>query len=338
MKENVCKYPAIDAHLDLGLYLRRERQKGRRQVLLEDYLSDMRAGNVKAVVSAIFVDEQSEWGSALQQACDQVVALQTEVKEATDFFRICTNSAEIEAAYACGKIALLLSFEGIEPLEGNPELLDFFYNAGVRGMGLAHTRRNKACDGANYTDSAYNLGCGLTDFGIELIRRAQKLHMMIDVSHLNDAGIDDVLAITKGPVVASHSNCRAINPTRRNLTDEQICAIADRGGVIGINGCSAIISDKPCGDMLEAMLRHVDHLVKVGGTDCVGLGFDIAEMILPDGHICVNGNDILVRDAVPGYSALEGLADRLKGRGYSENAIEKIFHGNFSRVFHDVLV
>ena len=79
MKESVCKYPAIDAHLDLGLYLRRERQKGRRQVLLEDYLSDMRAGNVKAVVSAIFVDEQSEWGSALQQACDQVVALQTEV-------------------------------------------------------------------------------------------------------------------------------------------------------------------------------------------------------------------------------------------------------------------
>lgn len=337
MKESVCAHPAIDAHLDLGLYLRRERKKGRRRVLAEDYLEDMRSGGVKAVVSAIFVDEQGECGSALQQACDQVAALQAEAA-GSDCFRICRSGAEIEAAHACGSIALLMSFEGIEPLEGNPELLDFFYGAGVRGMGLAHARRNMACDGARYTDSPYSAGGGLTDFGAGLITRAGELHMLIDVSHLNDAGLSDVLALTDGPVIASHSDCRALNPTRRNLTDEQIRAIAERGGAIGVNGCSAIITDKPCGDLMEAMLLHVDHLVKTGGIDCVGLGFDIAEMIMPDGHICVNGSDMPVRDAVPRYSALGEVADRLKGRGYSEDAIDKIFNGNFSRVFRDVLV
>ena len=338
MKESFCKYPAIDAHLDLGMYLRRERNKGRQRVLVQDYLSDMQAGHIKAIVAAIFVDDKREWGSSLQQACDQIAAIQQEVEDAQAYFSICKNYGEIAQAHADHKIAILLSFEGAEPLEDNIELLGFFYRSGVRGLGLAHARRNMACDGAKYTDSSYNIGCGLTDFGAELIRRAEQLHMLIDLSHLNDAGVDDVLAIAQGPLVASHSCCRAINNTRRNLRDDQIRRIADRGGVIGINGCSAIVSDRQDCDMFETLLQHMDHLLQTGGIDCIGLGFDMAEMIMPNESILVNGQCIPVCDVIPNYASLEKLTLALEKRGYTDAMIEKIFHGNFSRVYRDVLV
>lgn len=329
--------PVVDAHLDLCMYLRRERQKGRRQVMASDFMDDIRKHGVQCIISAIFVDEYGESGSALQQACDQIAALQAEERETPGLFRICKNSRELKQARDDGMLAILLSFEGAEPLGMNPELLDFFYSVGVRGLGLAHARRNQACDGARYSDTRYNIGGGLTDFGVELICRAQALGMLIDVSHLNDAGTEDVLAITQGPVIASHSNCRALNSTRRNLTDDQIRAIAARGGVIGVNGCSAVVSDRADGVNLEMLANHVDHLVQAGGIEHVGLGLDLAEMILSGSSIEVNGFQQLVTDIIPGYAGLSQLTDILLKRRYTVDMIKKIYAGNFFRVFGEVL-
>ncbi len=329
--------PVFDAHLDLGMYLRQERQKGRREVIAADFIRDMKENGVVGVIAAIFVDEVSINGTALEQACEQIAALRAEERESPGLFRICTDYQMLREAIDEGLVAVLLSFEGAEPLGTNPELLNFFYDAGVRGLGLAHARRNQACDGAMYSDSPYNGGCGLTDFGVELVRRGEELGMLLDVSHLNDPGAEDVLSLAGGPVIASHSNCRALNPTRRNLTDGQIRAIADRGGVIGVNGCSAIVSDRPEGVSLEMLANHVDHLVQVGGIDHVGLGFDIAEMILPDSYIEVNGYRQRIRDLVPGYAGLPMLTDTLRRRGYTEEGLAKIYSGNFLRVFREVL-
>lgn len=333
----MLRLPVIDAHLDLGMYLRQERQKGRRKVIASDFIDDMRQNGVIGVISAIFVDEHTINGSALEQACEQIAALQAEERESPGLFRICTNYQTLYQTVEEGMLAILLSFEGVEPLGLNPELLNFFHSAGVRGMGLAHARRNQACDGARYSASPHNDGCGLTDFGVELVRRAEELGMLIDVSHLNDPGTADVLSLVSGPVIASHSNCRALNPTKRNLTDEQIRAIADRGGVVGVNGCSAIVSDRPDGVSMEMLANHVDRLVQVGGIDHVGLGFDIAEMIMPDSYIEVNGFRQRIRDIVPGYAGLPLLTDTLRQRGYTEEELSKIYSGNFLRVFREVL-
>lgn len=336
-KSGAMSPPVFDAHLDLGMYLRQERQKGRRKVIAEDFITDMKENGVIGIISAIFVDEGAINGSALEQACEQIAALRAEERESPGLFRICTDYQTLRQAIDEGVLAILLSFEGAEPLGMNPELLNFFHDAGVRGLGLAHARRNQACDGARYSDSPYNGGCGLTDFGAELVRRAEELGMLIDISHLNDPGTADVLAITSAPVIASHSNCRALNPTRRNLTDEQIRAVADRGGVVGVNGCSAIVSDRSERAGLEMLANHVDHLVRVGGIDHVGLGLDIAEMILPDSDIEVNGRRQRIRDLVPGYAGLPLLTDTLRRRGYTEEELTKIYSGNFLRVFQEVL-
>ena len=245
---------------------------------------------------------------------------------------------EIEKARKEGKPAIIMSFEGIEPLGRNVELLDFFYESGVRGIGLAHARRNLACDGAMYTNSPHNIGAGLTDFGVELVEKAQELHMLIDVSHLNDAGTKDVLDIVKGPVIASHSNCRALNPTLRNIDDTLLRRIADSGGVIGLNGCSVLVSDREGNASMEMLIEHLNHLVNVAGIEHVGLGFDIAQMILPDAYITVNGIKQKVVDIVASHGDIPEFTEELLKHGYTEEMLRKIYAENFLRVYRDVLV
>ena len=161
--------------------------------------------------------------------------------------------------------------------------------------------------------------------------------MLIDLSHLNDAGVADTLGLAAGPVIASHSNCRAINPTRRNMTDEQIRAVAAAGGVIGVNGCSAIIGDGPDNADLSALVRHINHLVQIGGIEHVGLGFDLAERIMPDSVIVVNGYPQRVYDVIPSYAELPRLTRALLEAGYSEADIAAIYGGNFLRVYRAIL-
>ena len=338
VKCNPPRIPVVDAHYDLGMFLRQERQKGKRKIIENELMPGMKQGGVQVIVNAIYVDENGVSGSALQQACEQLAALQAEMRESPGLLAVCTSSAEIEKAKEEGKLAILLSFEGVEPLGSNVELLGLFYKLGVRGMGLAHARRNLACDGARYTSNPHNMGSGLTELGVDLVERAQELHMLIDVSHLNDAGTKDVLDIVKGPVIASHSNCRTLNATLRNISDGLLRRIADSGGVIGLNGCSALVGDRADNANREMLIAHLNHLIDVAGIEHVGLGLDIAQMILPDSYITVNGFRQKVVDLVAGHGDIPGFTEELLKHGYTEDMLRKIYAENFLRVYRDVLV
>ena len=330
--------PVVDAHYDLGSFLRQERPKGKRRIIESELMPALRRGGVQVLVNAIYVDDNENSSIALQQACEQLAALQAEMRESPGLFDICTSYAEVEKAREQGKLAMLLSFEGVEPLGSNIELLDFFYRFGVRGLGLAHARRNLACDGARYTSGRYNLGGGLTELGTAFVERAQELHMLIDVSHLNDAGTEEVLDIVNCPVIASHSDCRALNGTLRNISDELLRRIADTGGVIGLNGCSALVGDRADNATREMMIAHLDHLIDVAGIEHVGLGLDIAEMILPDAYILVNGFRQKVVDLVAGHGDIPGFTKDLLKHGYTEDMLRKIYAENFLRVYKEILV
>lgn len=334
---NPLQIPVVDAHYDLGSFLQQERPKGKRKIIENEIMPGLQKGDIQVLVNAIYVDENENCSVALQQACEQLAALQAELRESPGLVAVCTSYAEIEEARARNKLAMLLSFEGVEPLGSNVDLLDFFYKFGVRGLGLAHARRNLACDGARYTSSRYNLGGGLTELGAAFVERAQDLHMLIDVSHLNDAGTEDVLDIVDCPVIASHSNCRALNGTLRNISDELLRRIADTGGVIGLNGCSALVGDGAGNATREMLIAHLDHLIEVAGIEHVGLGLDIAEMILPDAYIMVNGFNQKVVDLVAGHGDIPGFTNDLLKHGYTEDMLRKIYAENFLRVYAEVL-
>jgi len=166
-------------------------------------------------------------------------------------------------------------------------------------------------------------GGGLSRFGLEVVEEMNRLGMLIDVSHLNEPGFWDVIEASSSPVIASHSNAKALCDHPRNLTDEQIRAIADGGGVIGVNFCTAFLTSSGAAT-LDDVLNHIDYLVKVGGIETVGLGSDF------DG---ITETPIGLENC----SRTLILADGLNGRGYSVDAIEKIMGGNLLRLCANVL-
>ena len=225
---------------------------------------------------------------------------------------------EIIDAKQNGKAAGLLSIEGADVIEGRIELLGVFHRLGVRMVGLVHSLRNQLADGV----ADRRTGGRLSELGVQAVEELDRLGIIIDVSHLNDEGFWDILEHTKNPVIASHSNSRAVCNHPRNMTDEMITALAKNNGVMGMNFAPAFVH--PTEATLEGVVDHIDHIVDLVGPDHVGLGSDY--------------------DGIP--STPRGLEDVTKmpditreliKRGYLEEDIKKILGGNHLRLFKTVI-
>lgn len=231
-----------------------------------------------------------------------------------------TKVGDVEEAEKQGKIAAMLSIEGGEAVEADLSVLRMLHRLGVRAMTLTWNERNQIADGA----AEGRTKGGLTNFGIELVSEMNRIGMVVDVSHLSDAGFFDVIETSKRPIIASHSNCRALCNHRRNLTDEMIKLLAEKDGVMGMNFAPAFVDENQSNATLERILDHIDHVVEVAGVEHVGLGSDF------DGiESCPKG----LEDVTKMPSITEGLLRR----HYSEDDILKILGGNFLRIFRNVI-
>lgn len=320
----------VDAHFDLTYEITNLRERGERKVIETRFLDTFRKGGVDLVVSAIFVSDYFLPELGLRRALDQISHLHAEIEESPGLFRICRTCEEARIAKKEGEIAIFLSLEGADPLHNDIGLLRIFFELGVRGLGLVWSRRNHVGDGAFFTPAKEGRKGGLTPFGVELIEKAEQLGMFIDVSHLNDEGFEDVLDIVTKPFIASHSNCRALAGTMRNLTDEQIKNIADKGGVIGMNSVDLFIRAEGGDVTVREFVDHVDHIADIAGIDHVGIGFDICNGFA--NHLTMP-EPIGAKDVIPDHSHLGAFTEQLVIRGYSDADIAKVLGGNFLRVF-----
>ena len=218
-------------------------------------------------------------------------------------------------------------------------LLRFFYHLGVRMMTLTWNYPNelgypnRLASNSSYfpSDGEDDAVHGLTEKGIQFVEEMEHLGMIVDVSHLSDAGFWDVIRYTKKPFVASHSNARALVPDcPRDLTDDMIRALSERGGVAGINYFPPFLSAQdPKADRsayqsrISDMIRHMKHMKQVGGIQCIGLGSDF------DG---IHG-DLEMKDG----SELPKLEWAMRKEGFTESEIEAVFYGNVLRVYKEVL-
>lgn len=233
-----------------------------------------------------------------------------------------------------GLISAMLTIEEGGVLEGSLENLQRFYEQGVRlitltwnypnEIGFPGALEEKPVPEAD-TDSWKVGGAypGLTKKGIEIVEAMNANGIVVDVSHLSDAGFWDVAAISKQPFVASHSNARSICGHKRNLTDAQIRAVAERGGVIGLNYCDEFLEERPELVTLESFVRHAKHILQVGGEEVLGLGSDF------DG--------IKTNKALPDAAALPTLFDAMEKGGIAPSVIDKIMGENAYRVLKDVI-
>jgi len=325
----------VDAHSDMLCDVAPKRKQGRKGVIEEDWVPAMRKGRIDIRVAVIYIESTRVPEFALKDGLDIAAALHKEVDESPSISQI-TKFDDIAKANRDGKIGLILGMEGAEPLGNDIELLRIFYILGLRMLTLTHVLRNYVADGAHFFPRKEGKPGGVTDFGVQVIEECNNLGIVIDVSHLNDPGFWDVMEFTKAPVVASHSNCRALQNHPRCLTDDQIKAVINNGGVIGMNSASIFVDDK--NPDLEHLVNHLDHIVQLGGIEHVGLGFDFCDYVLKylDAEARAKLPNVAPATGLYGDEEVPNFTEALVKRGYKDDDIELILGKNFVRVFKEV--
>ncbi len=284
-------------------------------------LPKLRAGGIDAAFFA--VDVTRAWKNSLAYAMDAFGCFAADIDALGGEVVIARSAAGIEAAKQDGKVAALLVIENSEALEGSLNVLRGFYDLGVRSIVLTHNLSTWAAAG----NAEARCGGGLTCFGVALVEAMNRLGMLVDVSHISERGFWDTLEVTRKPVIASHSCCAALCPHSRNLTNEQLRALAENGGVVGITFVPPFLDPAweparwPQVPSLDCLLNHVDHAVRVAGIDHVGFGSDF------------DGGGTALRDAGEYPRLTEGLLRR----GYAEADVRKLLGENILHVLRETL-
>jgi membrane dipeptidase len=240
-------------------------------------------------------------------------------RAAPDAFAVCRSAQDIRAAMSRGAMAAVFHIEGCEAIDPDLAALDLLYAAGLRSLGIVWSRPNAFGFGVPFRfPSTPDIGPGLSDAGKELVRVCNRLKVMIDLSHLNEAGFRDVAALSDAPLIATHSNVHAISPHARNLTNSQLSAIRDSGGLVGLNFAAGFLRDD--GHMnsntdVEVMVRHIDALLEALGEDGVALGSDFDGAVIPK--------------PIGDVAGLPKLIEAFAARGYGKELIEKIAWKNW---------
>ncbi len=254
---------------------------------------------------------------ALPQVLEQVAIL-LEMQRA-GMVRICRSTAEIRTCMETGMMAAILHMEGAEAIDADFHTLDVLHAAGLRSLGPVWSRPTIFGHGVPFRyPSTGDTGPGLTEAGKALVRRCNEKRILIDLSHLNEAGFWDVARLSDAPLIATHSNAHAVAPHSRNLTDDQLRAIAETNGLVGLNYGVAFV--RPDGQLkpevsLDLLLRHLDHLIKILGEDRVALGSDFDGAQMPD--------------SIDDVTGLNALRSAMRAHGYDEGLLRKICHENW---------
>ncbi len=266
-------------------------------------------------VFALFVNTQA----SLHPLCDilaQIELFYQTLDAHPDKFSHIQSGGDFRRACAAGRIATALSLEDATVCEKDFSVLSVLRRLGVCMVSLTWNHENALA-------APRGVAGGLTDLGRDFVAYAQNLGVVVDVSHLSDRGVYDILSLTKAPIIASHSNCRTLCPHPRNLTDDMIRKIAECGGVIGLNLYPPFLMQDADDAGFDAVCRHAMHLYRIGGEDCLALGTDF------DGFGC--------NPSIPDASAMASLPDYLLKCGIPPSAIEKLLWKNAWRVLATAL-
>ena len=336
--------PIFDGHNDL--LLRLHKTPAQRDALWHDAnvqghldLKRMQQGGLKGGLFAIFVPSKDDgpppddlmqsasYDLPLPPALPQKDALKTALSMADDLhaltrtgtLQLCLTAQDITSAMTTDKIAAVMHLEGAEAIDPDLSNLVHFHDKGLRSLGPVWSRPTAFAHGVPFRFPGHpDTGPGLTEAGKRLITACNDLRIMIDLSHLNAKGMEDVAKRTNAPLVATHSNAHSLTPSTRNLTDRQLAIIADSGGMVGLNFATVFL--RPDGQQnahtgWDPILRHLDHLITHLGEDHVGLGSDFDGAVIPD----------VIKDA----TGLPNLIAALRHHGYGTTLLTKLAHQNW---------
>ncbi len=325
-----------DAHNDLLMLVARRPRSVWVQYFRERWYPQLRDGGINVQVLPVFIDDGFRPEGALRETLRMIEAAHRIAEGNADVVALCRDGAEIDAALASGRIALVLALEGCPQIDEDVELLETMARLGVRIVSFTHFGRSALADGSGEDDT----GSRLTKAGVEAVSLLEELGVLIDVSHVGRSGVEHILELATRPVIATHSSAFALRQHHRNLTDEQLRAIAATGGVICVNFFAGFLTtEKPT---LDHLAEHIEYTVDIAGADHAGLGSDfVAEVFAEtvpacDRPLIVQGLDTEVY--VPGLEGPAGMplvTSSLLERGMDPAVARKVLGANLVRVLTD---
>jgi membrane dipeptidase len=307
----------LDTHCDTPTQILRGRDVLQDNHLAQVDFPKLRRGGVDGAFFALYIPADLQGKQAYEHARKLYECTSRAVADSRETVAWAFSESQAYENKSKGLFSIFLGLENGSPIGKSLERLQEFYDMGVRYMTLCHTADNEICDSCATAVKTWH---GLSPFGREVVAEMNRLGMLIDVSHISDEAFYDVLKYSTRPVVATHSCCRALCNHPRNMTDDMIRALADKGGVIQINFYPVFLdtcADRPS---YKRIVDHIDHVVGLVGIDHVGLGSDFDGIdTTPEG----------LDDASMFYK----IFDEMRLRGYSEQQIEKVASQNFFNVF-----
>ena len=328
--ERACRLqqegPVADLHLDLPGELFFRHRNGEQDVIRRRYLPVWQKAGICLIGAAVYIEDCFLPEMGLKNALLQIEALREELKTLDEVCLICGRE-DLERAYRKEQIGILLYMEGLDFLGTDKGLLEVLSGLGVMGASLAWSRRNMLACGCCPASEHENRRGGITPEGMAAIRKMEELSMFLDISHLNDDGMEEIFEKTEIPLLATHSNARSVQEHYRNLTDEQLGWLVQRNGIVGINACTLLSGSAENGRHLEMLVRQGEYLLEQAGENRVCLGLDLCHNY----ELARKGlekEDGCGDDALAGHEELVLLTAAFLEAGVSERQVSGILGEN----------
>lgn len=315
----------FDAHSDIWCDVTERRLKGEKDVLRRCHIDRLRKGGVEGSIFVIWVDPPYD-ADYVSRTKDIMRCAKEEIEECDDI-RIVHNYAEMMKAIDDGKIYIFHGIEGLAAIGDDISKIDTYYDFGCRHAMLTWNEANALGAGANSGETY-----GLTEAGKKAAKKIQDMGMLLDMSHLNVAGFWDCMKLATKPIIASHSNASALCDVPRNLTDEQLRAIRDVDGVVGLNAFKDFINPDKAKQNVENLARHADHMINVMGIDHVGCGFDFFEFIHDEAMGSMTDETSPAAEGMSNAAEIPNLFRCFEKMGMTKEEMEKIARLNFQNV------
>lgn len=321
----------FDGHADIWTDVTIRRQRGIKDVFKKVHLEKFKRGDICGGIFVMWADPPNDT-KPKKRLLEMIEQTSNEIMENQDLFYIIRKSKDFDIAIEENKMPIMIGVEGLRAIGKNIDLLNSLYLFGVRHASLTWNEENELATGVGGDPSR-----GVTKYGIEAVKKIEELGIILDVSHINERSFWDIFQITTKPFIASHSNCRALCDVPRNLTDEQLKAITEKGGIVGLNAFREFVHIDREKQDIEHLVNHIDHMVEIMGIDHVAFGFDFFDYLEDDttSSFATDGGKGVI--GLEDTSKAQNIIYALEKRGYKKEDIEKISYKNFKRIIKNII-
>jgi len=321
----------FDGHSDIWTDVTIKTLNSESNIIKKYHLKKLKQGNVSGSIFVIWIDPPYT-DNPYKRAMEIVESIKKEAEYFKDSVLIAKSYSDIEKAVREDKFYVFIGLEGLSSIGDNLDLIDYFYDFGARHASLTWNEENKLATGVKG-----NPDRGLTDLGKKAVKKINTKNMILDVSHLNEKSFWDVAHETDRPIIASHSNCRALCDVPRNLTDEQLKKIAEFGGVVGLNSFNQFVHKDLDKQNIKMAVKHIEHMAEVMGIDHVGIGMDYCDFLDDSSMSSFSQQENSFTIGLEDASKTNELLIEMDKAGFSKDDIEKVAYKNFHRIIKNVV-